>query len=90
MMDDEEIERRAMRYLALSALGDFLLLLGLLFMFLGTAAYLSDYFGIKGSGEASVGVLLVGAAFALFIGGRMAFPLQGRPPKTPPDAETYR
>lgn len=73
-MDEEEIERKAMQFLALSALGDFLLLLGLLFLFLGAAAYLSEYFAVKGSGEISVGVLLVGAAFVLFIVGRMVFP----------------
>jgi len=54
--------------ISLSAIaGEFLLFLGLLFIMLGAAAFLTDMLGIKGSGEVLMGlVLILGASALLF------------------------
>jgi len=66
-MDENEVERRLTQYIALSALGDFLILLGLLFISLGAAAFIGASLGIKGSGEVMVGIFLVAASFIVFL-----------------------
>lgn len=91
---DEELESEAapagqgmegqmMKYLALSAMGEILLLLGLIFVFLGVSAFVSDFLKIKGSGELGVGVLLVVVAFIFLMRTRM-MPVQVRVQKPPP------
>jgi len=72
MMEEEEMMNQGMmmpQAIGISALtvtGDFLLFVGLLFMMLGIAAFVTNMMGIKGSGEFLVGlVLIVVAAFLL-------------------------
>jgi NhaP-type Na+/H+ or K+/H+ antiporter len=101
-MDDEMetetgpgTEQQMLRFLAFSALGEIFLLLGLLFIFLGAAAFLSDFLKIKGSGEIGVGVLLVLAAFVFLIRNRapaIQIRAEQRPlaPAKPPAMDSYR
>jgi NhaP-type Na+/H+ or K+/H+ antiporter len=102
MMDDEMeaetgpgTEQQVLRFLAFSALGEIFLLLGLLFIFLGAAAFLSDFLRIKGGGEIGVGVLLVLAAF-VFLMRNKAPAIQIRAnqkppaPVRPPAMDSYR
>lgn len=63
---DDELEKRMAQYMRLSVLGDFLVLIGLVFVFLGAAEYLTDYIGVKDSGEVGVGIFLLIAAFIIF------------------------
>jgi len=101
---DEELESEAprggqgmegqmMKYLALSAMGEIFLLLGLIFVFLGIAAFVSDFLKITGSGDFIVGILLVGAAF-IFLMRTRVMPMQVRvqKPPEPPAApmDSYR
>ena len=79
-MDEKELDRRLTQYIGMSALGDFLILIGLFFVFLGAAQYLTDYIGVKGSGEVGVGIFLVGAAFAIFF---IAWRILAGPPERP-------
>ena len=76
------MEGQMMKYLALSAMGEILLLLGLIFVFLGVSAFVSDFLKIKGSGELGVGVLLVVVAFIFLMRTRM-MPVQVRVQKPP-------
>jgi len=80
-MDEKELDRRLTQYIGMSALGDFLILIGLFFVFLGTAEYLTEYIGVKGSGEVGIGVFLVGAAFAIFF---IAWRILAGPPEIAP------
>jgi uncharacterized integral membrane protein len=69
-MEDEEIimqqgtphgpmvQQIPMRSFVLTAAGDFLLVLGVLFILLGVANFITDFLGIKGSGEVVVGLSL--------------------------------
>ncbi|MEW6036107.1 MAG: hypothetical protein AB1529_05830 [Candidatus Micrarchaeota archaeon] len=86
-MDEEEPPpapdmRPMMRSLALTATGDFFLMIGLLFILLGIASFVTDFLGIKGSGEFSVGVALVAGAIVLLWRSREAMPAM-RPPLPP-------
>ena len=87
------MEGQMMKYLALSAMGEVFLLLGLIFVFLGIAAFVSDFLKINGAGDFIVGVLLVGAAFIFLIRTR-AMPMQMRVQKPPvppaPPMDSYR
>jgi sulfite exporter TauE/SafE len=57
------MEQQMLRYLAISAMGEVFLLLGLIFILLGLSAFITDYLKIKGSGEFGLGIVLVIAAF---------------------------
>jgi uncharacterized membrane protein (DUF485 family) len=87
-MDDEDEPppaqdmRPMMRNLALTATGDFLLMVGMLFMLLGIANFVTDFLGIKGSGEFSVGIALVAGAIVLLLRSRQAIQVM-RPPLPP-------
>ena len=87
------MEGQMMKYLALSAMGEVFLLLGLIFVFLGIASFVSDFLKINGSGDFIVGVLLVGAAF-IFLMRTRVMPMQVRaqkPPEPPaPPMDSYR
>jgi len=76
MMEDEEMAAQGMmmpQAIGISALtvtGDFLLFVGLLFMMLGIAAYVTNMMGIKGSGELLVGLALIVIAAVLLVRSR--------------------
>lgn len=58
--------------LALTATGDFFLLVGMFFILLGAANFITDFLKIKGIGEVAVGLALVGLAAALLLRSRSA------------------
>lgn len=81
-----------MKSIALSATGDFLLFLGIIFVLLGIASFATDFLKIKGSGEFLVGVFLVFVAMVLLMRSREAIPKMptpGRKEKEGP-SESYR
>lgn len=86
------MENQMMRYIAFSAMGEVALLLGVVFILLGVSAFITDRLGIKGSGEATVGTILVIAA--LLILSRNRIPARPRPPvrpePNPPSMDSYR
>ena len=89
------MEQQMLRFLAFSALGEIFLLLGLLFIFLGAAAFVSDYLKIKGGGEIGIGILLVLAAFIFLIRNKapkIQFRANQKPPAPvrPPAMDSYR
>jgi hypothetical protein len=89
-MDGEQEQGRLMRYVALTAVGDFILLIGLIFVFLGISGFISDFLKVKGSGEFLVGIVLVGVAFALIMRSRPAMPAPQEKEGGPPETESYR
>ncbi|MDD5172083.1 MAG: hypothetical protein PHF60_03545 [Candidatus ainarchaeum sp.] len=64
----------AMRAMALSAVGDFMLFLGVIFVLLGVANFTTDFLKIKGSGEFSVGLALIAFALVLLMRSRLSIP----------------
>ncbi len=70
-MDDDEMPDQdltgSVRTFALTATAEFLLLIGIVFVLLGIANFLTDYLKVKGSGEAIVGLALVVIAFILLL-----------------------
>jgi len=86
----------AMRAMALSAVGDFMLLLGVMFVLLGVANFTTDLLRIKGSGEFGVGVLLITFALILLMRSRASIPKVAplRPPMVKkgkePKSDAYR
>lgn len=98
-MDEDEaapVEKQMLKSLAMSAIGEVFLLLGLIFIFLGVSAFVSDFLKIKGSGELTVGIVLVGAAFAFLARSRLVPRIRlqkegpGQPPPPPPEVGSYR
>jgi hypothetical protein len=87
------MEGQMLKYLAFSAIGEVLLFLGLIFVFLGVSAFVSDFLKIKGAGELSVGIALVVAAFVLLMRTRK-MPIKVRVQKPPqpkaPPMDSYR
>lgn len=63
-----------MKSIALSATGDFLLFLGIIFVLLGIASFVTDFLKIKGAGEVCVGAFLVLVALVLLLRSREAIP----------------
>lgn len=53
------------RAAALMMTGEFVLIVGILFVLLGMGAFVTDFLHVKGSGEILVGLFLCGLAFAL-------------------------
>jgi hypothetical protein len=70
-MEDEEEGQPdmvpVMRSFALTATAEFILVVGIVFVLLGVANFLTDYLKVKGSGEALVGAAMVVIAFILLI-----------------------
>ncbi len=97
-MDDEEMppggpQAPMMRSLALTATGDFFLLVGMFFVLLGAANFITDLVRIKGSGEAAVGFALIALAIALLLRSQAA--MRSMRPQRPakremPRSEDYR
>lgn len=60
-MDEEQVQdpSRMMRSLALTAGGEFLLFVGIVFALLGIARFLTGLIGIEGSGDFAVGIALI-------------------------------
>ena len=86
----------AMRAMALSAVGDFMLLLGVVFILLGVANFMTDFLRIKGSGEFGVGLVMIAFALILLMRSRAAVPKAApvRPPLVKkgkePKSDAYR
>ena len=79
----------AMRAMALSAVGDFMLFLGMIFVLLGVANFTTDFLKIKGSGEFGVGLVLIVFALILLMRTRMTIPkVAPRPPMVKKGKET--
>lgn len=91
MEEDEAVVETgmSMRTLALTATGDFFLLIGMLFIFLGVASFVTDFIGIKGAGEFLVGVVLCAGALALLVRSRAFRPRAG-PPQAPQPQEELK
>ncbi|MFH0884483.1 MAG: hypothetical protein V1861_02125 [Candidatus Micrarchaeota archaeon] len=66
---------------ALMMTGEFVLIIGGLFVLLGLGAFITDFLKIKGSGEVLVGLFLCAFAFALFLisGSQMPKPGMAQP-----------
>jgi membrane protein implicated in regulation of membrane protease activity len=79
-----------MRSLALTATGDFLLFLGVVFVLLGIANFVTDFLRVKGSGELLVGIALVALAVALLMRSREAIPKVPSKKKKEQRSEDYR
>lgn len=100
MMDEEEDDmpepdmNPAVRTFALTATAEFLLFIGVVFIMLGVASFLTDYLKIKGSGEALVGIVMVVIAVALLVRMRPDAPIRiiQRPPEeqNPKESGDYR
>lgn len=89
----EEAEAQVfMRSAMLAATGDFFLFLGMLFMLLGIASFVTDFLGIKGAGEFLVGVCLVLLAGFLLMRtrGRIAQPKKRKEKPQREAMESYR
>jgi len=79
------------RSFALSATADFLLFIGILFILLGAAAFVTDFLKIKGIGEVLVGVFLVIVAMVLLARSRRFMPLPAKRVKKEKETfESYR
>jgi len=79
------VQPRMIQSIMLGATGEFFLLLGMLFVLLGIAAFVTDFLEIKGSGEFIVGLLLVIGAAMLLMRSREQMKRQmARPPLGPP------
>lgn len=101
-MEDEEIPipspvapAAALRAMALSAVGDFMLFLGVIFVLLGIANFVTDFLKIKGSGEFGVGLVLIAFALALLLRSRASIPkMMQKRPRSPkreePKSDAYR
>ncbi|MBU0532234.1 hypothetical protein KKB44_01945 [Candidatus Micrarchaeota archaeon] len=73
-MDDEQDMRPLMRSMALSATGEVLLLIGVLFILWGIASIISEYIGISGVGQFLVGGFLVIIAIILVMRSKAVMP----------------
>ena len=67
---------RMMRSLALTATGEFLLFLGIVFALLGIADFITDFLGVKGVGQFLVGMALVAVAAFLLLRSKDGMPKQ--------------
>jgi len=95
--DAPGMEKQLLKSLAMSAIGEVFLLLGLVFMFLGASAFISNLIGIKGSGEFTVGFVLVIAAFIFLTRSKLMPRIRLQkgdaspaPPPPPLEAGSYR
>jgi hypothetical protein len=76
-----DIRPMVMRAAALSMTGDFLLLVGVLFVLVGIAAFVTDFLKVAGSGEFLVGVLIIALAVLFLLRSGQLMP---RAPRRPP------
>jgi hypothetical protein len=79
--EEVEVQPMVMRAAALSVTGDFLLLVGLLFMLLGIASFVTDFLNVKGSGEFLVGFFILALAVVLLMRSGQIMPRVRRAPK---------
>jgi hypothetical protein len=82
-----------MRAAALSVTGDFLILVGLLFVLLGIAYFLTDFLRVAGSGEFLVGCFIIGVAVILIMRSSQVMPRTPgapRPQRPMEKSESYR
>ena len=106
-MDEQEIPKgndakKTMAPMLLSATGDFLVLIGVLFILLGASAFVTDFLDIEGAGEFLVGLFLVVIGYVLLMRSRrqmtirmvqtkkMAQGMMQQPPPNDPDSGAYR
>lgn len=90
-MDDEgRIEPTIIRSVAMNAAGDLLLLIGVVFVLLGIANFLTDYLKVKGAGEFLVGIALVLIAVILIMRSRIPIPIEKHPVEEKKKSEDYR
>ncbi len=94
-MDDDMPEpdlTTSVRTFALTATAEFLLLVGIVFVLLGVANFLTDYLKVKGSGEAIVGLAMVVIAFLLLLRMRPKIAIVQGPPavEQPKESGDYR
>lgn len=88
-----DVRPMVMRAAALSVTGDFLLLVGLLFVLLGIAAFATDFLKIKGSGEFLVGFFIIVLAVVLLLRSGQLMPRMTRaskPQRPMEKSESYR
>ncbi|MDD5339738.1 MAG: hypothetical protein PHV13_00630 [Candidatus ainarchaeum sp.] len=91
--DEAEVQPMVMRAAALSVTGDFLLLVGLLFVLLGIASFVTDFLDVKGSGEFLVGFFIIALAVVLLMRSGQVMPRVPRAPKAQrpmEKSESYR
>jgi hypothetical protein len=91
--EESDVRPMVMRAAALSVTGDFLLLVGLLFMLLGIAAFATDFLKIRGSGEFLVGFFIILLAVMLLLQSGQLMPRMPRAskPQQPMEkSESYR
>ncbi len=79
--EEPDIRPMVMRAAALSVTGDFLLLVGLLFVLLGIASFVTDFLKMKGSGEFLVGVFIIALAVLLLLRSGQLMPRMPRAPR---------
>ncbi len=91
-MEAAGLQPMVMRAAALSVTGDFLLLVGLLFVLLGIASFVTDFVKIKGSGEFLVGCFIIVLAAVLIVRSGQVMPRMPKAPKEQPmeKSESYR
>jgi hypothetical protein len=80
-METPGLPPMVMRAAALSVTGDFLLLVGLLFVLLGISSFVTDFLKIKGSGEFMVGFFIIALAIILIARSRQVMPRMPRAPR---------
>lgn len=92
-MEAVGMQPMVMRAAALSVTGDFLLLVGVLFVLLGIAAFVTSFLRIEGSGEFLVGCFIIALAVILITRSGQVMPRAPRAPKPQPPmekSESYR
>ena len=78
--------------MAFSVLGEFLLILGVVFVLWGAAQFATKFIGIEGSGEFGIGLVMIIIAVILLSRSKMMVvpakqaPQQPKPEKPPSDA----
>lgn len=70
----EEDARPLMRSVALSVTGEFLLLIGAVFLLWGISDFVTGFLGVKGAGQSLVGLFLIVLAFALLLRSKAMIP----------------
>lgn len=93
MDEDPEMSMQpVMRNMALIAMGDFLLFIGLIFLLWGIADFIGDFLKIKGSGFALIGLALLSIALILLFRSRQSIRIvpQVRKEEKKTRSEDYR
>jgi hypothetical protein len=79
-----------MRSLALSAIGDFLLVLGVVFFLLGASDFLTAFVGVKGSGGMIIGAALFAVSVVVLLRSRPKIVMVNLKKPEEPKSEDYR